>query len=191
MNATTLTPPAQLTRNMDWKKSCFLRLIQGVETSWTLKSTIFWDITLCSLLSIYRRFGGTYRLHLQGRKISLARWRRHIPPKRRFTLNGLHGVISQKIELFITTAVRTSNSTKLNLVWGWIARRKGLRRQVSLGSGVTRDNRNTIWRVILELLIYMLEEGDTYLGSLQRFRTGDLEDKLTLTPWDRVLDILH
>jgi hypothetical protein len=30
-------------------------------------------------------------------------------PKRRLTINGLHGVISQNIVLFITTAVRTSN----------------------------------------------------------------------------------
>jgi hypothetical protein len=37
-----------------------------------------------------------------------------VPPKRRLTFNGLHGVISQKIELFITTAVRTSNPTNLN-----------------------------------------------------------------------------
>jgi hypothetical protein len=36
-----------------------------------------------------------------------ARWSRHVPPKRRLTFNRLHGVISQKIELFITTAVRT------------------------------------------------------------------------------------
>jgi hypothetical protein len=28
------------------------------------------------------------------------------------TLNGLHGIISQKTELFITTAVRTSSPTK-------------------------------------------------------------------------------
>jgi hypothetical protein len=34
-----------------------------------------------------------------------------VPPKRWMTFNGLHGVISQKIELFITTAVRTSNLT--------------------------------------------------------------------------------
>jgi hypothetical protein len=27
------------------------------------------------------------------------RWRRQIPPKRRLTCNGLHGIISQKIEL--------------------------------------------------------------------------------------------
>jgi hypothetical protein len=31
----------------------------------------------------------------------------------RLTFNGLHGIISQKIVLFITTAVRTANPTKL------------------------------------------------------------------------------
>jgi hypothetical protein len=38
-----------------------------------MKSTIFWDITPCSPLSVNRRFGGTYRLYLQGKKISSAR----------------------------------------------------------------------------------------------------------------------
>jgi hypothetical protein len=33
-----------------------------------LKSIIFWDVTPCSLLSCSRRFGGTYLLHLQGRR---------------------------------------------------------------------------------------------------------------------------
>jgi hypothetical protein len=37
------------------------------------------------------------------------RWRWYVPPKRRLTLNGLHGVISQKMVLFITTGVKTSN----------------------------------------------------------------------------------
>jgi hypothetical protein len=41
------------------------------------------------------------------------RWRRYVPPKRRLTLNGLHGVICQKMVLFITAAVRTSNSWRL------------------------------------------------------------------------------
>jgi hypothetical protein len=36
------------------------------------------------------------------------RW--HVHPKRRLYFNGIHGFISQKIELFITTAVRTSVS---------------------------------------------------------------------------------
>jgi hypothetical protein len=34
-----------------------------------LKSIFFWDMTPCSALSGTRRFGGTYRLHLQGRRI--------------------------------------------------------------------------------------------------------------------------
>jgi hypothetical protein len=81
-----------------------------------MKSTIFWDITPCSPLRVDLRFGGTYRLDLQGRRISRARarnqresrlqarlilrrwrWRRYVPPKRRLTFNRLHGVISQKI----------------------------------------------------------------------------------------------
>jgi hypothetical protein len=39
-------------------------------------------------------------------------WRRHVIPKLWLTFNGLHGVISQKMVLFITTDVRTSNPTK-------------------------------------------------------------------------------
>jgi hypothetical protein len=38
-----------------------------------------------------------------------------IPPKHLLTFNGLHGVISQNIVLFITTAVRTSNPTYQSL----------------------------------------------------------------------------
>jgi hypothetical protein len=43
------------------------------------------------------------------------RWRRYVPPKRLLTFNGLHGVISQKMILFITTAVRNSNPTCIKL----------------------------------------------------------------------------
>jgi hypothetical protein len=38
------------------------------------------------------------------------KWRRYVPPKRRLQLNRLHGVTSQKMTLFITTAVKTSNA---------------------------------------------------------------------------------
>jgi hypothetical protein len=74
-----------------------------------MKSSIFWDITPYSPLKVNRRLGGTCRLHLQGRRINQARNKReadskqslrHLPTKRRFTFNGLHGVISQMIELF-------------------------------------------------------------------------------------------
>jgi hypothetical protein len=38
-----------------------------------MKSSIFWDITPCTLLKVNRRFGGTYRLHLQSRRINQAK----------------------------------------------------------------------------------------------------------------------
>jgi hypothetical protein len=40
-----------------------------------MKSVFFWDMTPCSPLSCTRRFGGTYRLHLQCRIISSANQR--------------------------------------------------------------------------------------------------------------------
>jgi hypothetical protein len=39
-----------------------------VFTAVVMKSIIFWDVTPCSLLRFNRRFRGTYRLHLQGRR---------------------------------------------------------------------------------------------------------------------------
>jgi hypothetical protein len=41
------------------------------------------------------------------------RLRPYIPPKRRLPFNELHSVTSQKTELFITTAVETSNSISI------------------------------------------------------------------------------
>jgi hypothetical protein len=43
-----------------------------------MKNVVFWDVELYSSW-VNRRFGGTYRLHLQGRKIrergtSVSRW---------------------------------------------------------------------------------------------------------------------
>jgi hypothetical protein len=88
--------------------------------------SVFLDITPSSPLEVNRNFGGICRLHLQGLRVSLQpasyrflalltpkpwRWCRHIAPKSRFTASEPHGVISQKIELFITTGERTSNPT--------------------------------------------------------------------------------
>jgi hypothetical protein len=38
-----------------------------------IKGTVFWDTMPCSTLKVNWRFEGTYRLHLQGRRISRAR----------------------------------------------------------------------------------------------------------------------
>jgi hypothetical protein len=56
-----------------------------------MKSSIFWNITSFTLLEVNHRFGGTCRFHLQGIYSS-----KTLP-------------IFKMIELFITTAVRTSN----------------------------------------------------------------------------------
>jgi hypothetical protein len=79
---------------------------EDVELPETYKGSVFWDLTPCNPVKVSWHFGGTCRLHFQ-----LRRWRWHVPPKRRLTFAGLHAVLSQKIELFITTAVRTSNHT--------------------------------------------------------------------------------
>jgi hypothetical protein len=72
------------------------------------------------------RFGGTYRLHFQGRRINQEasvlifrpwRWRRHVPPKYRLTINRLHGVISKKTQQFITTAVKNYNPALCFVLW--------------------------------------------------------------------------
>jgi hypothetical protein len=87
----------------------------------------FWDIVSCNPVKVNWYFGGTYGLDLQGSKSKPSKkpaWRRQqaelwfstlnmdviCPPKRLLTFAELHGVISQKTEHFITTAVRTSNT---------------------------------------------------------------------------------
>jgi hypothetical protein len=54
-----------------------------VFTAVVMKSIIFWDMTPCSPLSCNRRFGGTYRLHLQGRRIILAKTSRQAGSKQK------------------------------------------------------------------------------------------------------------
>jgi hypothetical protein len=96
------------------------------------KNAVFWDVAPCRSC-VNRRFGGTYRLHLQGRKIrergtSVSRWLQliYVPLKRRFT-QDLHAPTSQKSAFFIVTAVKISNLTiiamstnahHLTLSWG-------------------------------------------------------------------------
>jgi hypothetical protein len=64
-----------------------------------MKSINLWDITPCSPMSVNRVI---YCLRLQGRKntFSYKPARKQVSPKRQLTLNGLHGVISQKLILF-------------------------------------------------------------------------------------------
>jgi hypothetical protein len=53
--------------------------------------------------------GGKQNWFLAWLIIQLCRRRRRVPPKRRSTLNGLHGFICQEIKVIISTAVSTSD----------------------------------------------------------------------------------
>jgi hypothetical protein len=64
----------------------------------------------CRCGRLNRRFGGLYRLHLQGRKI-----RERRTSVSRFNRPHLHGATPKKTAFFIVTAVKTSNPTYLTL----------------------------------------------------------------------------
>jgi hypothetical protein len=69
-----------------------------------MRSSIFWDIRPCSPLKVNQSSRSCHlvsRWFLACLILRTWRWRRNVPPKRRLTFDGLHGVISQKIELFI------------------------------------------------------------------------------------------
>jgi hypothetical protein len=48
-----------------WSTVHSLILRSEVLTAVVMKTSFVWDITLCSLLKMNRRFEGTYRFHLQ------------------------------------------------------------------------------------------------------------------------------
>jgi hypothetical protein len=90
------------------------------------------DLETSARLETHRCFGRTYSPNFRVEELSRARnqresrwearlifrpwrWRRYVPPKRRLFFNGLHGVMSQEIALFITITVRTSDPTAVSL----------------------------------------------------------------------------
>jgi hypothetical protein len=77
-----------------------------------MKCTIFWDITPRSPLKALF-LSPAFTLFSCWLIFRPWTWRRYVPPKSRLTFNGLQGIISQKMVLFITTDVRTPNPTIL------------------------------------------------------------------------------
>jgi hypothetical protein len=65
-------------------------------------NNIFWDMTSCSLVEVYRRTGGTFCRLLHGRRVNQA-------SKRLENSIRLYGVTSNTIVFFIVTVVRTSD----------------------------------------------------------------------------------
>jgi len=84
-----------------------------------MKNTTFCDVTPCSLVEMYQRFGGTYCIHLQLRRVNnTEKWIQR-EEERTWSLKmqavgffetwcRLHDVTFQKTISFIVTAMRTS-----------------------------------------------------------------------------------
>jgi hypothetical protein len=68
-----------------------------------MKNPVFWHMTPCSLMKTNRSFGRTCHLLLEGWRVSQAR---NQPVARSYKAS-----YPQRIELFITTAIKTSNLT--------------------------------------------------------------------------------
>jgi hypothetical protein len=71
-------PPHLRTETDPVSETLCLYVIYEVFTAGTMKNVVFWDVALCRSC-VNRRFGGTYCLHLHGRKIcewgtSMSRW---------------------------------------------------------------------------------------------------------------------
>jgi predicted DNA-binding transcriptional regulator AlpA len=105
----------------------------------------------CSPLKVSRRFRETFRHHLHDRRVIQARneheagskksfaWGHMFPPKRRLTFNGLHGMTSQKTELFPRNVGWLSTDCK-----AWRPRRQNSSRETSV------DFQQTTWYDIPE-----------------------------------------
>ena len=75
--------------------------------------TVFWVVTACKDIKLFRTFGEIWRLHLRGEfsvqlKLirSLLRIEQHIHPIRRNKLIDLHGVITKKLCILATPVVK-------------------------------------------------------------------------------------
>jgi hypothetical protein len=78
-------------------------------TAVVMQSSVFWNITTCSPLKVNRRLRETYLLCMPSvftlvtcsAYSSPWKWRRCVPSKRQLIFNGLHGVVTQKIVLYL------------------------------------------------------------------------------------------
>jgi hypothetical protein len=84
---------------------------------------IFWDITRCSSLEVNRRFGGTYCLHLQGRRISRARNQRESRWQAEQSVSRNFGLYRKQ-----------EGSGRVELSSGWHARRTKWNCQTPIGA---------------------------------------------------------
>jgi hypothetical protein len=98
--------------DLPWEDRLLLHLIK-VLTAMSVDNTALWDGTSCTDVS-EEHFAFIFTCLYAGFLLTLFfrpwRWWRYVPPKYRLTLNGLHGVISQKMVLFIEAVCSSETS---------------------------------------------------------------------------------
>jgi hypothetical protein len=86
-NRTTNHVQWSVTSLFSWEKKVKYNIgwnsIFGVLTAVTMKITVFWDVTPCSLVERYQCFGRTCCFHLKGGGVTRPswRWRHKVPPE--------------------------------------------------------------------------------------------------------------
>jgi hypothetical protein len=83
-----------------WKLSKFFKNLSYLKS----RPAVFWNVTPCILVEVYRRFGGVLSLHFQGRDCrssSNKRWRyrQYVSPKCRENSTGVNGATFEKTKL--------------------------------------------------------------------------------------------
>jgi hypothetical protein len=95
-----------------------VKLLMGyaeIQCKCNLKSIIFWDVTPCSLLSYNRRFGGTYRLHLPGRKNNFSKQVASLPPACMLVLAEIISTLKMEAISSSQTSVATQQTTRRHI----------------------------------------------------------------------------
>jgi hypothetical protein len=110
------------------------------------------------------------------------RWRRYVPLKLLLTPNGLHGLISQKMVLLVTSAVRTSNPT-----WSEGSLPKFRWKILPLSAGSksksNKEASSVWWRQFLRNISGLLPKYGTTGRILRGHRCENLRSKIWSYNW--------
>jgi hypothetical protein len=125
-----IDPDVAFISNCCWHKAKIIHseniTLEIQKRKWLWRVIVFCDVTLCGLMKVKWRFGGTYRLHNQGRIVKQATNQHEAGSKQSsasLTLKADAICFSETSDSFRTTwcctAVRTPNPTKIACPWSY------------------------------------------------------------------------
>jgi hypothetical protein len=122
-----------------------------VFTAVTMKIAVFWDLVPCRS-SVNRRFGGTYRLHLQGRKIrergtSVCRWLQteSSVENTQVAIHKIHITFIILREYLLRVILNQSRDSSVGIATGYGMNDRVVGVRVSVGSRIFSSPRRPDW----------------------------------------------